>query len=115
MKQSDIIKLLRKEFGHHEVAVFTASAKNAAGILDCEIAYKGLSFWAEIKIDGDTLKPTQKRFIERHYLSSFCIHYYSKFKIYELHEFVTGEHDLIFEASCSSEYFSDILNHLKSI
>jgi len=76
MKQRNIISLLRKEFGHHEVTVFSASTKNRAGVLDCEIAYRGGSIWIEIKINNDTLKPTQLKFMERHNDSSFCLHYY---------------------------------------
>jgi len=73
MKQKDIVALLRKEFGHHEVTVFTASMKNKAGILDCEIAYKGHSFWVEIKIGNDTISRLQASFIKRHYMRACCL------------------------------------------
>src|SRR4030043_2007131 len=73
MKQSDIVKLLRKEFGLHEVTVFSASAKNRAGVLDCEIAYRGQSFWVEIKIGNDKLSLLQKSFMKRHYKRAMAL------------------------------------------
>jgi len=75
MKQRNIISLLRKEFGHHEVTVFSASTKNRAGVLDCEIAYRGQSFWVEIKIGKDKLSELQRKFIERHHHNSMCLFY----------------------------------------
>jgi len=72
MIQKDIVKFLRKEFGHHEVTVFTASQKNKSGILDCEIAYKGQSFWVEIKIGNDKLSHLQAAFMARHWQRSVC-------------------------------------------
>ena len=84
MKQSTIVSLLRKEFGHHEVTVFSASAKNRAGVLDCEIAYRGQSFWVEIKIDRDKLRSSQSKFIERHYNNSTVLHFDSERNRFEL-------------------------------
>lgn len=75
MNQSKIVKLLRKEFGHHEVTVFTASAKNKAGILDTEIAYRGQSWWLEIKVLPDKLSKMQEKFIQRHLWSAFVLTY----------------------------------------
>jgi len=101
VKQKDIVKLLRKEFGHHEVTVFTASVKNRAGILDCDVAYNGESIWVEIKIGSDSLKRMQQQFMRRHQRRSISLRFvedkiestiydctgYPKFKYYEIDEY----------------------------
>ena len=105
MKQRDIVSLLRHEFGHHEVTVFSASAKNRAGVLDCEIAYDGESIWIEIKIDRDTLKPLQEKFMERHGNSSYLLYYYPDTKTFVLFKYslISNEITLLIERKTFKE------------
>lgn len=77
MKQSDIVKLLRKEFGKDNVTVLNAG-NNKKGIPDCIIQYSGAAFFVEIKIDSDKLSKHQENFIIKNWKTSYVLRYVSK-------------------------------------
>lgn len=80
MKQSDIVKKLRK-LGY-KVTIINASAMNRAGMPDILVSFNGFPVFVEIKIGNDKLTKLQEDFRDEMPGGWACLHYNKKSNLY---------------------------------